>query len=62
MERDHNMAAEALPKLDSSRAQAPPEVFVQEVHQPSISLDLVEECKATELDPNDRRISIVRYI
>jgi hypothetical protein len=36
IERDYNMAADALSKLGSSRARAPPDVFVQEVQQPSI--------------------------
>jgi hypothetical protein len=42
VERDRNMATDALSKLGSSRAQAPPNVFVQEVHHPSISLDSVD--------------------
>jgi hypothetical protein len=36
VERDHNAAADALSKLGSSRAQAPPRIFVQEIPQPSI--------------------------
>jgi hypothetical protein len=36
MERDRNTAANALSKLGSSRAQAPPGIFVQEISQPSI--------------------------
>jgi ribonuclease HI len=31
MERDHNVAADALSKLGSSRAQVPPGVFIQEI-------------------------------
>jgi hypothetical protein len=37
-------------------------VFVQKVHHPSISPDSVEEYKVTELDPNNWRIPIVKYI
>lgn len=62
MERDCNMATDALSKIGSSRAQAPPEVFVQEVHLPSISPNSIEECKATGQDPSDWRIPIVKYI
>jgi hypothetical protein len=56
VERDRNAAADALSKLGSSRAQAPPEIFVQEISQPSILTDQVEECNALsqlEADPND---------
>jgi ribonuclease HI len=31
VERDRNTAADALSKLGSSRAQAPPRIFVQEI-------------------------------
>jgi hypothetical protein len=31
MERDHNASADALSKLESSRAQVPPGVFIQEI-------------------------------
>jgi ribonuclease HI len=43
VERDRNVAADALLKLGSSRAQVPPGVFVQEVPRPSISSDQAEE-------------------
>jgi hypothetical protein len=46
VERDHNAAADALSKLGSSRAQAPPGIFVQEISQPSILMDQVEQCNA----------------
>jgi ribonuclease HI len=39
VERDRNMAADALSKLGSSRIQVPLGVFVQELPRPSISLD-----------------------
>jgi hypothetical protein len=64
-ERDHNAAANALSKLGSSRAQAPPGIFVQEISQPSILTDQVEECNTLsqpEADPNDWREPIIRYI
>jgi hypothetical protein len=35
--REHNVAADALSKLGSTRAQVPAGVFVQELKQPSIS-------------------------
>jgi hypothetical protein len=34
--REHNVGANILSKLGSTRAQVPPEVFVQELKQPSI--------------------------
>jgi ribonuclease HI len=39
MERDRNTAADALSKLGSSRDQVPPRVFVQEIQQPSVTMD-----------------------
>jgi ribonuclease HI len=65
VERDRNAAADALLKLGSSRAQAPPKIFVQEIPQPSILTDQVEECNALsqpKADPNDWREPIIRYI
>jgi hypothetical protein len=65
VERDRNAAADALSKLGSSQAQAPPEIFVQEISQLSILTDQVEECNALsqpEVDPNDWREPIIRYI
>jgi hypothetical protein len=35
-ERDHNVAANTLSNLGSSRAQAHSDVFVQEIHHPNI--------------------------
>jgi hypothetical protein len=46
VERDRNAVADALSKLGSSRAQAPPGIVVQEISQPSILTDQVEECNA----------------
>jgi ribonuclease HI len=43
VERDRNKAADVLSKLGSSRTQVPPGVFVQEIPQPSISMDQAEE-------------------
>jgi ribonuclease HI len=65
VERDRNAAADALSKLGSSRTQAPPEIFVQEILQPSILSDKMEECNTLsqpELGPNDWREPIIRYI
>jgi hypothetical protein len=65
VERDRNAAADALSKLGSSRAQAPPRIFVQEISQPSILSDQVEECNTLsqpESDPNEWREPIIRYI
>jgi ribonuclease HI len=56
VERDCNAAADALSKLGSSRAQVPPEIFIQQVSRPSIPLDQMEECNTLsqpESDPND---------
>jgi hypothetical protein len=65
VERDRNAAADALLKLGSSRAQAPPGIFIQEISQPSILTDQVKEYNALtqlEADPNDWREPIIRYI
>eukprot|EP00267_Zea_mays_P040502 XP_008680412.1 uncharacterized protein LOC103655436 [Zea mays] len=65
VERDRNTAVDALSKLGSSQAQLPPGVFVQEIQQPSVTTDQMEECHVlsqTEADPNDWREAIIRYI
>jgi ribonuclease HI len=65
VERDLNAAADALSKLESSRAQVPPGVFIQEVPRPSISLDRAEECNILsqpQSDSNDWREPIIKYI
>jgi ribonuclease HI len=65
VERDCNAVADALSKLGSSRAQAPPGIFVQEISLPSILSDQMEECNTLsqpESDPNDWREPIIRYI
>jgi ribonuclease HI len=65
VERDRNVAVDALSKLGSSQAQAPPRIFVQEISQSSILLDQVEEFNTLsqpESDPNDWREPIIRYI
>jgi ribonuclease HI len=56
VERDRNAATDALSKLGSIWAQVPPRIFVQEIQQPSIVTDQMEECNALsqpEADPND---------
>ena len=40
---DKNQAADALSKLGSSRAQIPQGVFVQDIHAPSVGINLVEK-------------------
>jgi ribonuclease HI len=65
VERDRNTAADALSKLGSSQAQAPPGIFIQEISQPSILSDQTEECNTLsqpESNPNDWREPIIRYI
>ena len=65
VERDRNAAADALSKLGSNRAQDPPGIFVQEISQPSILTDQVEDCNALsqpEAYPNDWREPVIRYI
>jgi hypothetical protein len=64
VERDRNTVADVLSKLGSSRAQVPPEIFVQEVSHPSILSDQAEECNTLsqpESGPNDWREPIIRY-
>jgi len=41
--RDKNQAADALSKIGSSRAQIPQGVFVQDIHTPSVRMDLVNK-------------------
>jgi hypothetical protein len=48
VERDRNAAEDTLSKLRSSWAQVPPGVFVQEVQQPSITAEHVEECNVVD--------------
>jgi hypothetical protein len=65
VERDHNVAADALSKLGSSWAPVPPGVFVQEIQQSSVTTEQVEECHVldqAEADPNDWREPIIIYI
>jgi hypothetical protein len=65
VETDRNVAAYMLSKLGSSWAHAPPGIFVQEISQPSILSNQVEECNTLsqpESDPNDWREPIIRYI
>ena len=65
VERDRNTTADVLSKLGSSRTQVPPGVFVQEIPQPSISMDQAEECNIVnqpESDFDDWRRPIIRYI
>jgi hypothetical protein len=65
VERDRNAATDVLSKLGSSWAHAPLEIFVQEISQPIILSDQMEECNTLsqpELDPNDWREPIIRYI
>jgi ribonuclease HI len=65
VERDRNAAADALSKLGYSRAQVPPGVFIQEIQQPSVTTDQMEECHVlsqAEANPNNWRESIIRYI
>jgi ribonuclease HI len=60
VEWDRNATADALSKLGSSRAQVSPRVFVQEIQQPSVATDQMEECHVlslAEADPNDWRES-----
>ena len=53
IERDRNTAADVLSKLGSSRTQVPPGVFVQEILQPSISMDQTEECNIIDQPESD---------
>jgi hypothetical protein len=65
VERDRNTTADALSKLGSSWAQAPPGIFIQKISQPSILLGQEEECNTLsqpESDPNYWREPIIRYI
>jgi hypothetical protein len=65
VERDRNATADALSKLGFSRSQVPPRVFVQEIQQPSVTIDQMEECHVLSqaaADPNDWLEPIIKYI
>jgi ribonuclease HI len=65
VERDRNATVDALSKLGSSRAQAPPRIIVQEIQQTSIIMDQMEECNALSQPEADTNIwwePIIRYI
>ena len=65
VERDRNTAADVLSKLGSGRTQVPPGVFVQEILQPSISMNQAEECNVMDQpgsDSDDWRKPIIKYI
>jgi ribonuclease HI len=53
VERDRNTTADVLSKLGSSRTQVPPEVFVQEIPHPTISMDPAEECNIVNQPESD---------
>jgi hypothetical protein len=48
IERDHNVAADTMSKLGSSRVQVSPDIFLQEIQQPSTTPGPAEECKAVD--------------
>jgi hypothetical protein len=50
--REHNVGADTLSKLGSTRAQVPPGVFVQELKQPSIKSCLQETIDAGPQQPD----------
>lgn len=69
MDRDCIIAIDPLSKLCSTRAQVPPDVFVQEIHHPSTPQDSREECKVIEHEillveeyPTNWRAPIIKYI
>ena len=51
--RDNNLAADALSKLGSHRAEVPSGVFVQELIKPSIK-------ESTSTEDSDRQILVIR--
>jgi hypothetical protein len=53
VERERNATVDALSKLESSRTQVPPGVFIQEVPHPSISSDRAEECNVLSQPQSD---------
>jgi hypothetical protein len=48
MDRHCIIAIDQLSKLGSTRAQVPPDVFVQEIRHPSTPQESREECKVIE--------------
>jgi hypothetical protein len=56
--REHNVGADILSKLGSTRAQVPPGVFVQELKQPSIKSSPQETIDAGPQQP-DREVMVL---
>jgi ribonuclease HI len=57
--REHNVGADTLSKLGSTRAQVPPGVFVQELKQPSIKLSPQVTINAGPQQP-DQEVMVLR--
>jgi hypothetical protein len=49
--RRYNEAADELAKIASSRATVPPDVFMRDLHQPSVDLGLDGAVDGSSLDP-----------
>jgi hypothetical protein len=69
VDRDCIIAINPLSKLGSTRAQVPPDVYVQEIWHPSTTQDSREECKVIEHEillveeyPTNWRAPIIKYI
>jgi hypothetical protein len=56
--REHNVGADTLSKLGSTRAQVPPGVFVQELNQPSIKFSPQVAIDAGPQQP-DREVMVL---
>jgi len=59
--QDKNQAADALSKIGSSRAQIPQGVFVQDIHTPSVSTELVDK-PPNEAMLIDWRTPFIKYL
>ena len=68
--RDNIMGADILSKFGSTRAQAPSDVFIQELHHPSIKKAIAETTDQVPADPGREvmmldegwRVKIIDYI
>ena len=68
--RDNNVGADILSKFGSTRAQVPSDVFIQELHHPSIKKAIAETTDQVPADPGREvmmldegwRVKIIDYI
>ena len=58
VDRDNNVGADVLSKLGSTRAAAPPGVFVHELHHPSVKVQN-QQTTDVEASPTVREVMMI---